>query len=85
VSELLTLKKREISLVLGASICGCFLSLALYLAALKYAHVGTLTAITITGPVWVAMLESIYYKRLPNFYLLGAFSFFLAGFYLMIT
>jgi drug/metabolite transporter (DMT)-like permease len=85
VSDLLTLRKREISLILGASICGCFLSLALYLAALKYAHVGTLTAITITGPVWVAMLESIYYRRLPNFYLLGAFAFFLVGFYLMIV
>jgi hypothetical protein len=45
--------------------------------------VGTLTAISITGPVWVAMLESIYYKRWPNRYLVSAFIFFLMGFYLM--
>ncbi|HXH73828.1 MAG TPA: EamA family transporter [Bacteriovoracaceae bacterium] len=79
------LRKREISLILGACICGCFLSLALYLAALKYAHVGTLTAISITGPVWVAMLESIYHRKLPNFYLMSAFIFFLTGFYLMVV
>lgn len=78
------LRKREISLLLGASFCGCFLSLTLYLAALKHAHVGTLTAIAITGPVWVSMLECLYHRRLPNFYLTGAFLFFLTGFYLMI-
>jgi drug/metabolite transporter (DMT)-like permease len=78
------LRKREISLLIGAAICGCFVSLTLYLAALKYAHVGTLTAIAITGPVWVSMLECLYHKRLPNIYLMGAFAFFLTGFYLMV-
>lgn len=75
---------RDKVIIIGASVGGCFLSLTLYLAALKYAHVGTLSAIAITGPVWVAMLESIYYKRLPNRYLMGAFVFFLMGFYLMV-
>jgi drug/metabolite transporter (DMT)-like permease len=82
--EIINMRKREISLIFGASFGGCFLSLTLYLAALKYAHVGTLTAITITGPVWVSLLESFYHKKLPNIYLVGAFSFFLTGFYLMI-
>lgn len=79
------MRKREISLLVGSSICGCFIALTLYLAALKHAHVGTLTAISITGPVWVSMLESLYYRKLPNLYLLGAFAFFLTGFYLMIA
>jgi len=78
------LRKREMSLVFGAAFCGCFLSLALYLAAVKHAHVGTLTAISITGPVWVSLLECLYHKRLPNKYLVGAFVFFLFGFYLML-
>jgi len=82
--DVVRLRKREITLLLGASFCGCFLSLTLYLAALKYAHVGTLTAIAITGPVWVSMLECLYHKRLPNIYLLMAFLFFLTGFYLMV-
>jgi drug/metabolite transporter (DMT)-like permease len=76
---------RDKIIIIGASIGGCFISLALYLAALKHAHVGTLTAISITGPVWVAMLESIYYKRWPNRYLVAAFIFFLMGFYLMVV
>lgn len=79
------MRKREISLVAGSAICGCFLSLTLYLAALKYAHVGTLTSIAITGPVWVSMLESLYHRRWPNLYLIVAFCFFLTGFYLMVS
>jgi drug/metabolite transporter (DMT)-like permease len=75
---------RDKVVVIGASLGGCFLSLALYMTALKYAHVGTLSAIAITGPVWVAMLESIYYRRFPNRYLMGAFVFFLLGFYMMV-
>lgn len=82
--DVCNLKKREMSLLFGSAICGCFLSLTMYLAALKYAHVGTLTAIAITGPVWVSMLECLYHRRLPNFYLLGAFAFFMTGFYLMV-
>lgn len=82
--DLGALRKREVSLLVGSAICGCFLSLTLYLAALKYAHVGTLTAIAITGPVWVSLLECLYHKRLPNMFLVMAFSFFLAGFYLMV-
>lgn len=78
------LKKREITLLLGAALCGTFISLALYLTALKSAHVGTLTAISITGPVWVSLLECLYQRKLPGPYLLWAFAFFLLGFYLML-
>jgi drug/metabolite transporter (DMT)-like permease len=83
--DMAALRKREQTLIIGSAICGCFLSLTLYLAALKYAHVGTLTSIAITGPVWVSLLECLYYKRWPNKYLLGAFGFFLTGFYLMVN
>lgn len=82
--EIWSLRKREMTLLFGSAIGGCFLSLTLYLAAVKYAHVGTLTAIAITGPVWVSLLECLYYRRLPNKFLVGAFVFFMAGFYLMI-
>lgn len=82
--DLWVLRKREITLLIGASVSGCFLSLTLYLAALKYAHVGTLTAIAITGPVWVSLLECFYHRRFPNLYLVSAFIFFLTGFYLMV-
>lgn len=78
------LRKRETALLIGGSFCGCFLSLTMYLAALKFAHVGTLTAIAITGPVWVSLLECLYHKKLPNLFLVMAFAFFLTGFYLMV-
>ncbi len=84
VKDVLALRKREKTLLFGAALGGCFLSLTLYLAALKYAHVGTLTAISITGPVWVSLLECLYHRQLPNKYLVGAFSFFILGFYLMV-
>jgi drug/metabolite transporter (DMT)-like permease len=79
------LRKREQSLIISSAIGGCFLSLTLYLAALKYAHVGTLTSIAITGPVWVSLLECIYYKRWPNRFQIGAFIAFATGFYLMLV
>lgn len=82
--DLWNFNKRDKIIIIGASVGGCFLSLALYLAALKHAHVGTLSAIAITGPVWVAMLESVYYRRWPNRYLVAAFVFFLLGFYMMV-
>lgn len=82
--DILKLSSRDKIVLIGASVGGCFLSLTLYLAALKHAHLGTLSAIAITGPVWVAMLESVYYRKWPNRYLMGAFVFFLMGFYLMV-
>lgn len=84
-NDLKVLSKKEISLISGAAFCGCFLSLSMYMTALKFAHVGTLTSISITGPVWVSLLESLYHRKMPNIFLLGAFSFFLFGFYLMVT
>lgn len=82
--DVLALKKTDMGIILSAAVFGCFVSLTLYLAALKYAHVGTLTAISITGPIWVSLLECIYYRKLPNRYLMSALAIFLVGFYLMI-
>ena len=83
--DLKNLKYREQSLVITSSFIGCFLSLTMYLAALKHAHVGMLTSIAITGPVWVSLLECIYERKAPSRFLLGAFSFFIFGFYLMVS
>lgn len=81
--DVFNLSNKDKALLIGACLAGTFISLTLYLSALKFAHVGTLTAISITGPVWVSILESIYHRKLPNRLLLMAFAFFLAGFYLM--
>ncbi|MBY0518706.1 MAG: DMT family transporter [Bacteriovoracaceae bacterium] len=81
--DFIAMKTKEKALVMIACICGTFVSLSLYLAALKYAHVASLTAVAITGPVWVAILECIWEKKWPNVYLVSAFGFFILGFYLM--
>lgn len=65
---------------IGASLLGTFLSLSLYLHALKTAHVASLTAISITGPLWVSLIEHGKEKKWPSKYLWIAFSFFLVGF-----
>lgn len=83
LNDLKTLTRKEKTLLFSSIIFGCFVSLTLYLAAVKHAHVGTLTALSITGPIWVSLLECLYYRRLPNRYLVAAFSVFLVGFYFM--
>ena len=83
VRDIAVMKLREKFLVIIACVCGTFISLSLYLTALKYAHVASLTAVAITGPVWVSLLECIWEKKLPNRYLTTAFLFFILGFYLM--
>ena len=83
--DVIELTSKDKILVLSSGFFGCFLSLTMYLAALKHAHVGTLTSIAITGPVWVSLLECIYNKKWPTLLLLSAFAFFLTGFYLMMN
>lgn len=83
VRDITVMKPKEKFLVIIACVCGTFISLSLYLTALKYAHVASLTAVAITGPVWVSLLECIWEKKLPNRYLTTAFLFFIIGFYLM--
>lgn len=69
--------------VVGASLLGTCFSLLIYLHALKTAHVASLTAISITGPIWVSFIEHIRAKKWPNRYLWVAFGFFILGFSLM--
>jgi drug/metabolite transporter (DMT)-like permease len=69
--------------MLLACIFGTFLSLTFYLSALKTAHIATLTAISITSPVWVSLIEHVHLKSWPSRYLWSAFALFLVGFVLM--
>lgn len=80
----LTLKIKERTTLVLACFCGTFVSLSLYLAALKHAHLASLTSVAITGPLWVSLLECIWNKTWPNRYQLVAFLFFIFGFYLML-
>jgi drug/metabolite transporter (DMT)-like permease len=81
--ELGIMSKRDRTKVLTACFFGTFLSLAFYLSALKTAHLATLTAISITSPIWASLFEHLQLKRWPSRYLWCAFGLFILGFYLM--
>lgn len=83
--DLVGMNPRDRRQVLLACFFGTFLSLALYLSALKSAHVATLTAVSITSPVWVSLIEHLQARTWPSRYLWVAFGLFLSGFVLMQT
>ena len=82
-NDLKVMEKKERTLALSASFLGTFISLSLYLRALKTAHVATLTAISITLPIWVSLIEHVRLQVWPNRYLWFAFFLFLLGFTFM--
>lgn len=65
---------------IGACFLGTFISLSFYLYALKMAHVATVTAITITLPIWAALFEHVRDRKWPTPYLWFAFVWFFVGF-----
>jgi len=82
-NDLLRLRPRDRNQMLLACVFGTFLSLTFYLTALKTAHVATLTAISITSPVWVSLVEHVQSRSWPHRFLWLAFGLFLVGFWLM--
>jgi len=80
VQDLKQLAPSERQKAIGSSLLGTFISLSFYLRALKTAHVASLTAISITGPIWVSLIEHARERKWPNQYLWIAFGFFLVGF-----
>lgn len=69
--------------VVGASLLGTFISLSLYLAAIKRAHLGSLSAVAITGPVLIATIDCIRERRHPEKSLVIALGLFTIGVLLM--
>lgn len=72
-------------LLLVASFGGTFLSLLLYMNAVKIGHLASLAGITITGPMFAASLECAIKRKWPSRYLLVAFGFFACGFYVLVA
>jgi len=81
--QLSTIRTR--ALVIAASFGGTYLALLLYLSAVKIGHLASIASIGITGPIFAAALECLIYRRAPSRYLITAFIFFAAGFYILIT
>jgi drug/metabolite transporter (DMT)-like permease len=72
-------KKSKFYVFLGAFL-GTFLSLALYLQAIKMTdNLAGISAIAITGVIFSSAFECIWEKKRPSVYLVCAFIFFLIG------
>lgn len=63
---------------------GTYLSLFLYLTAIKIGHLASLSALGISGPIITSAMECAYYRRAPSRYLLAALALLLAGFAVLI-
>jgi drug/metabolite transporter (DMT)-like permease len=63
---------------------GTYLSLCLYLTAVRIGHLGSITAVGITGPMFAALLEAVMHKKRPSAYLAAAFGAFVIGFGILV-
>lgn len=79
VSQFRALSRRDQALAIGASFFGTFLSLSFYLSALKFGHLGTLSALVLTGPLISGLLECWLQRKWPSKYLLFGFVCLIAG------
>ncbi len=71
-------------LILSGCVFGTFLSLLLYLKALQFGHLATVSGIAITSPLFATLFESIWEKRWPTKYLWAALVSFSIGFYIVL-
>lgn len=75
--------KEQIQISVGAFF-GTFISLLFGLYAYQKGHMATLSAISVTSPIFAATFESIYHKRRPTRPLLAALASFIIGFLILI-
>jgi drug/metabolite transporter (DMT)-like permease len=78
------LKLIDKKILVLSAFFGTFLSLFFYLTAIKVGHVATITAISVTGPMFAAIFEHVADKRFPSKILLLALISFLIGFSFLI-
>lgn len=75
-------KKKEKIRIIAGSILGTFISLILYLTALSKGNLSVVSAVTVTGPMFASVFESVRYRRWPSLYAALSFIFFAFGFFI---
>lgn len=78
------LEWRDRSLVVFSALMGSFLSLSLWLTALKLGHIGKLAAVGSFNPIAASLWEWVLLRRRPSPYLVVALLLFLAGFFVLL-
>lgn len=77
--KFLSLSPYEMGRVTLVSFCGTFVSLFLYLTAIREGHLASIAAVGVSGPLFASFFECIKERKKPSLYLLIALVFFLAG------
>lgn len=75
---------RDRALVLGSGFMGSFLSLSLWLTALKIGHIGGLAGVGSFNPIAASLWEWVLLRRRPSPYLVVALLLFLLGFFVLL-
>lgn len=78
----LNLRGKQLAFVAAA--LGTFISLFLYLTAVKIGHLASISALGVIGPILTSAMECVYYKKAPSKYLMTAMALFLGGFSLLV-
>lgn len=71
-------RKDKFLLILG-SFLGTFLSLSLYLQAVRFGHLATISGLSITGVLFSSFFECLIEKKWPSRYFMVAFVAFMIG------
>lgn len=79
------LKTIDRTKVILASAGGTFVSLILYLTAIRVGHLASVAAVGVIGPLFTMTVECVLDKRWPSKYLWAALTSFLCGFYLLVV
>ncbi len=69
----------------AAAFCGTYMSLTLWITALKIGHIGSLAGVGSFNPVAASIWEWILGKKRPTVYLIAALILFFSGFALLLT
>jgi drug/metabolite transporter (DMT)-like permease len=83
VSTFKSFSKKSKMIVALAALLGTFISLSLYLNAVRYGALAAVSAIVGTGPIFAALFEAIANRKWPSKYLCLALALFGVGFHLL--
>lgn len=83
-TRFLRLRWPDRSLAVFASFMGSFLSLSLWLTALKIGHIGGLAGVGSFNPIAASLWEWALLRRRPSPFLLAALALFLSGFFILL-
>lgn len=84
VPKWLGLPSKQRILILIASLSGTFLSLFLYLSAVREGQLAIVSGIAITGPLFAGIVECLTQRKWPSPYLVCSFILFTIGFGILV-